>query len=100
MTTKNFKIQIPNLILQQMASMAAFKTFIFIFLIFTSPNSGDADDLSLKKGLKLPNPCGQAIVEKNKVTRKLLGAEAFLDYASPDHNTRHEPRVGNPGGRA
>ncbi|KGN53437.1 hypothetical protein Csa_015314 [Cucumis sativus] len=83
--------------------MAAFiKTFIFIFLIiFMFPNSGDAHDLSLKKGLKLSNPCGQLIVEKNnKVTRKLLGAEAFADYASPDHNTRHEPRFGNPGGRA
>lgn len=41
------------------------------------------------------------IVEKNnRVTRKLLGAEVLLDYASPDHNSRHEPRFGSPGGRA
>ncbi|KAG6600409.1 hypothetical protein SDJN03_05642, partial [Cucurbita argyrosperma subsp. sororia] len=82
-----------------MASMAAFKTFIFIFLVFICPNSGDADGLRLKEGLKLPNPCGQVIIEKKGV-RKLLGAEELLDYASPSHNPRHEPRVGNPGGRA
>ncbi|KAG6577123.1 hypothetical protein SDJN03_24697, partial [Cucurbita argyrosperma subsp. sororia] len=83
-----------------MASMAAFNTFFFIFLLFTYPNSGVADGLNLKEGLKLPNPCGQVRVEKNKVARKLLGAEEFSDYASPEHNRRHEPRIGSPGGRA
>lgn len=42
----------------------------------------------------------QVRVEKNKVARKLLGAEEFSDYASPEHNRRHEPRIGSPGGRA
>lgn len=41
------------------------------------------------------------IIQKKVMNRKLLGgAEAFVDYASPDHNTKHEPRIGNPGGRA